>query len=332
MASNIFQFTFDRPNSFFGLIQSLKEESQTRNKIDTEDNEALYITNTSFSQMAEKTKTENMRKDKLEDLEAPLDTENDLGLTIDYPNINNVSSSLHIKGFSNAKEYFLIELIELGIPKDVVRRARFSQEGLECFIDNLEIIPCAELVYKLNGLDFGGDKLKCEGIIRPRQLVEVTGTEPSNSGEHEDNEHVQENGEETSGLTSNEDEDTYIDKNGQEVCNESNTPFIAKVKQLINRLKPRKIDDRFPKLVENETIVQMEEDEVHARSKDNKKEENMNNEIETSFQMKSQLFDDRDGEDSQNNLYCDDKADEKIEEEILPLIANDDISIQAGAE
>ena len=260
MAVNIFQYTYDYPNSFFGLITSLVEESNAK-KNNSDSNkkieEPLQLNFTSYS-IEEENNSKCMKKEKqnqtseeetsLLGMPEIIDAEQEKWLKgvknkDNIPNKqekNKQTASLCIKGGVSAlKQLELVNfLIEHGVPQNFALKGRFDNANCDFFVDNLEINFCAELVQNLNGLYFEEQKLKCTGIITAMEglstQAQVDIVNQANSTQHinEDQiaEEINDEGLEAESGNLKPGESKIDSPNPNEVLNDSTFPFVEKVK------------------------------------------------------------------------------------------------------
>jgi len=199
---------------------------------------------------------------------------------------NKQTASLCIKGgVSSVKQLKLVNfLIQHGVPQNFALNGRLDEGDCDFFVDNLEINYCAELVRKLNGLDFEGQKLKCTGIIESMldsreelsnqsQLGEI---KRSNSRQHVNKEHTaldmydHEIEKESSNLRASETDNDNDSSN--QVLNDSNLPFMTKIKNrgniFMKQLKLKKSEKKY--------LYINNEEETNSIDKENK-ETNIDN-------------------------------------------------------
>jgi len=333
MAVNIFQYTFDYPNSFFGLITSLKEESNANKKKSkcrrkdkqnpTSDEEALdpLLVNKKETLLLDITESEIIDEEQEIWLNGANKKENN-----QYEQAKNKhTASLCINGgVSTVKQLKLVNfLIQHGVLQNFALNGRLEEEDCDFFVDNLEINYCAELVRKLNGLDFEGQKLKCTGIItsmshsreelsNQSQLEEIS---RSNSRQHLNGEQIALEMYEEHELDteSSNFRQTHSDNdNSDQVLNDPNLSFMTKIKNrsgmFMKQLKLKKSEKKYSYINNDE--------ETNSVNKKNEKQTSIDNvELETKNET-SKVIVENDEQNTSKNLS--EEADEETEEENLP--------------
>jgi len=337
MAVNIFQYTFDWPNSFFGLISSLKEESNANKKKSAKKEkieEAIQPNFASYS-LEEENKSKTKRKDK----QSPTSDEEKSLLNMTESEIidgeqekwlngannkennpyeqakNKHTASLCIKGgISTVKQLKLVNfLIQHGVPQNFALNGRLDEDDSDFFVDNLEINYCAELVRKLNGIDFEGQKLKCTGIIasmsHSREELsnqsQLEAIKRSNSRQHVNGEQIAlemyEHELETESSNLRPSEKNCDNDNSNQVLNDSNLPFMTRIK---NRMKLKKADKKY--------LYINNEEETNSINKEINKDTNIDNvELEAKNETPKVNL-----ENEEENVS--EEADEETEEESSP--------------
>lgn len=169
MIVNIFRYTHDRPNSFLGLISNLdfptlKKISSRRETISKHSPEEENI------ELLPR-KTILMLETKVQECSEVIDDGQEQWMNARMKNeekdIIYTSASLSIRGLDSTTEQipFARFLSLNGMPLDVAFLARFSTVDSVCFIDNLKVSTCDDLIVKLNCLHYEGKKLVCSGTI-----------------------------------------------------------------------------------------------------------------------------------------------------------------------
>jgi len=351
MAVNIFQYTFDYPNSFFGLITSLKEESNANKKNSAKKQKIEEVIQPNFASysLEDENKSKSRRKYKqnptsneetlhllqvnkeetllLDITESEIiDEEQEIWLNGANKKENNQyeqaenkhTASLCIHGgVGTVKQLKLVNfLIQHGVPQNFALNGRLDEENCDFFVNNLEIIYCAELVRKLNGLDFEGQKLKCAGIItsmsheesheklsNQSQLVEM---KRLNSRQHVNGEEnaleMYEYEPETESSKSRPSETHGDNDDPKQVLNDSNLPFMTRIK---NRIKFKKSEKKY--------LYNNNEEETNSINKKVNKETNIDNvELEAKNETSKVIIENEEQNTSKNSSEEADKETEEV--------------------
>ena len=169
MIVNIFRYTHDRPNSFLGLISNL-DFPTLKKKSSRKETISKYFTDEENIELLPRKPILKLETN-LKDCSEVIDEGQEQWMNEKKNNEEKdriyTSASLSIHGLDSTTEQipFARFLSLNGVSQDVAFLARFSTVDSVCFIDNLKVSTCNDLIVKLNCLHYEGKKLVCTGTI-----------------------------------------------------------------------------------------------------------------------------------------------------------------------